>query len=132
MVAPVLYALRIILEAPVPLPPGRVYIFWGASEKLLVVVVVVVAAAQERVRERWVFTAAAGNWCQFDGRPSFTPLPPSRRYTHTRVYIRTLHPPLAHRQNRRRGYIHYTTIIVIMTTSTGGNRFFFFFFVYFG
>lgn len=37
-------------------------------------------------RRRWVFTAAAGNWCQFDGRPSFTPPPSPSHRTYTRIY----------------------------------------------
>lgn len=107
--ASVLYALRIILEGSRP-SSVHVYTFFLGCER---------KTRRQWWRRRWVFTAAAGNWCQFDGRPSFTPPPPSHRYTYP------LRPPSYTVKPTR---VYTTTIIVIITTSTRGNRFYYYYY----
>lgn len=91
-----IHTTRIIpAKAPVraPLPLGCIRFFFLGCERK--------TPHRQWWLRRWVFTAAAGNWCQFDGRPSFTPpLPPSHR---TYAYISIPFAPL-HPSSNRRGY----------------------------
>jgi len=95
----IIYALRVLYR---PRPPSLspfhsgvyVYFFFilGCERK---------TPRRQWWRRRWVFTAAAGNWCQFDGRPSFTPPPPPshRTYAYISIPFASLRP-----SSSRRGY----------------------------